>query len=460
MWRRSTKIWLSFLAALSLMLWAGLASARPTNVILMISDGMGYNTVQATSYWTGAAAVYEQFPVRYGVSTFSANNANVPGYAPALAWSDIPYVKTGATDSAAAATALATGVKNYNGVIGIAVNGRHLTNIVQIAGGLGKATGVVTTVPWSDATPAGMVAHNTSRDNFAAIAAEMLQSNLNVIMGAGNPDYNDDGVAVAPDDYRYVGGGTAWNALKAGALNGWTLIQAKTDFEALAANPKPALAKVVGTVQAHTATQQARRGDAAAAPGVVPLNPNVPSLATMTRGALNVLQQNPNGFFLMVEGGAVDWASHNHQLGRMIEEQMDFNAAVQTVVDWITAQRGWDRTLLIITADHETGYLWGPGGPFTSLVDRGAGCLPGATYNSGSHTNSLVPLFARGAGAEAFARHADRCDPVRGRYVDNTAIFQVMTEEKAASIAVVAWPLFSVLACLCLCRRRTRYNRN
>jgi alkaline phosphatase len=458
--RLGAKTWLSLLAAFSLILWAGLASAGPTNVILMISDGMGYNTIQATVYWTGAAAVYEDFPVKYGVSTFSANNTNIPAYDPALAWSEVSYVTAGATDSAAAATAMATGVKNCNGVIGIGVDGRHLTNIVQRAGGLGKAAGVVTTVPWSHATPAGMAAHNASRDNFAAIAIEMLHCNLNVIMGAGNPDYNDDGAATATDDYRYVGGSAAWTALQAGTLNGWTLIQAKTDFEALAANPKPAVTKVVGTVQAHTTTQQARRGNAAAAPGVVPLNANVPSLATMAQGALNVLRQNPKGYFLMVEGGAVDFASHANQLGRMIEEQMDFNAAVQAVVAWVTAQRGWDQTLLIVTADHETGYLWGPGGPFTSVVDHGAGQLPGAAYNSGSHTNSLVPLFAMGAGAENFVRRADKCDPVRGRYVDNIAIFQVMTGAAAATIPAATWLLLCGLVCLGLCRRRTRNRLN
>jgi alkaline phosphatase len=217
---RGAKTWLSLLAALCLILSAGLASAEmPTNVIIMISDGQGYNTVKATDYWTHATPVYETFPVKYGVSTFSAGKIGPPpipsiGYDPALAWSDFNYVKTGATDSSSAATAMATGVKNYDGQINWSVSGAPLTNIVQIAGDLGKATGVVTTVEWSHATPAGMVAHNVNRDSYAAIANEMLNSKLNVIMGAGNPGFNNNGQP-ATQNAQYVGGTDTWNALNA-----------------------------------------------------------------------------------------------------------------------------------------------------------------------------------------------------------------------------------------------------
>lgn len=457
---RGAQTWLSLLAALSLILWAGLASAKmPTNVILMISDGMGYNTVKATDYWTGGTPVYENFAVKYGVSTFSANNTSIPAYNPSLAWSDFNYVKNGAADSASAATAMATGVKTCNGQINWSVSGSPLTNIVQIAGGLGKATGVVTTVSWSNATPAAMVAHNLSRDNYAAIANEMLNSNLNVIMGAGNPGFNNNGQPAA-QNAQYVGGTGTWDALNAGTLNGWTSIQTKAEFEALANNANPPVTKVVGTVQAYTTTQQARVGTQGtptpANPSGVPFNANVPSLATMTSGALNVLNKNANGFFLMVEGGAVDWASHANQLDRMIEEQMDFNAAVQAVVAWVNANSNWDNTLLIVTADHETGYLEGPtAGTFNAVVNKGAGVLPGATFNSSGHTNSLVPLYAFGAGSESLAGYADQLDPVRGLYVDNTEIFQVMNGNPVPVPAAICL-LGSGLAGLGLCRRQAR----
>ena len=90
-----------------------------------------------------------------------------------------------------------------------------------------------------------------------------------------------------------------------------------------------------------------------------PLNTTVPSLALMTKGALNVLDNDPDGFFVMIEGGAVDWANHANQLGRLIQEQNDFNDAVDVAIDWIKANGGFEKNLLIVTGDHETGYLDG-----------------------------------------------------------------------------------------------------
>jgi alkaline phosphatase len=307
---------------------------------------------------------------------------------------------------------------------------------------MGKASGVVTTVEWSHATPAGMFAHNTSRNNYSQIANEMLGSTspLSVIMGAGNPGFDDNGKP-ASKSANYVGGDTTWSALKNGSLNGWTLIQDKSQFENLA-NGGLVLDKVVGTFQTYTTAQQAR-GDASVkgvdlnnASGVA-FNNNVPSLATMSTGALNVLKQDKDGFFLMVEGGAVDWANLANQLDRMIEEQIDFNKSVKAVVNWVNANSSWKDTLLIVTADHETGFLWGEkaGFPtnFDPLKDNGAGKLPGARYFSTEHTNSLVPLYAIGAGSELFDGYADATDPVRGKYIDNTEIFLVMNSQITAA---------------------------
>jgi alkaline phosphatase len=432
---RGMKIWLRVLAGLSLVLWAGLASAgMPKNVILMISDGMGYNTVKATDYYTGTKGAFESFPVQYGVSTFSAGTPTTPawGYDPSQAWGDFSYKQKHATDSASAATALATGVKIYDGVLNIDTGGNKLKTITEIAQDLGKASGVVTSVEWSHATPAGMFAHNASRNNYAAIANEMVSSAspLNVIMGAGNSNYDNSGkLQLTPKPTQYMGGDATWSALKGGMLNGYKLIQDKAAFEALANTANPPVEKVVGTVQAATTTQQKRSGKPADLknPSRVQFNGDVPSLFTMSQGALNVLNKNPKGFFLMIEGGAVDWASHANQLDRMIEEQMDFNAAVQAAVDWVNANSSWEDTLLIVTADHECGDLWGPtAGVFNDIVDNGPGNLPGAHFNSGDHTNQLVPVYAIGAGAELLAGYADQYDPVRGPYVDNTEIFRVM----------------------------------
>jgi len=142
---------------------------------------------------------------------------------------------------------------------------------------------------------------------------------------------------------------------------------------------------------------------------------------------------------VMIEGGAIDWACHANSLPRLIEEEIEFNRAVETVVNWVEKKSNWDETLLIVTGDHETGYITGPGsGPdnddindsikpiWNPLVNNGAGNLPGIWWHSGGHTNSLIPIFVKGNGSELFLKYADDNDPVRGAYIDNTEIAKVI----------------------------------
>jgi alkaline phosphatase len=260
----------------------------------------------------------------------------------------------------------------------------------------------------------------------------ILYSAADVIMGCGHPDYNNDGERVAPgkENYQYVGGRETWEAISRRGMtpvSPWTLVQTRKEFQDLIQGPPPK--RVLGVAQSRDATQERRRGDPKAEPGQVPFIESVPTLKEMSVGALNVLNQNPKGFFLMIEGGAVDWAAHSNLSGRMIEEQMDFNLAADAVVEWVERNGGWDDALVIVTADHETGWLWGPGsGPNTDpmwkpLVNNGAGRMPGMQWCSTGHTNTLVPLYAKGAGADLFAAHVlPAPDPVRGAYVDNTSI--------------------------------------
>ncbi|MHB1324667.1 MAG: alkaline phosphatase [Thermoleophilia bacterium] len=408
------------------------------NIIIMISDGQGYNDVAATDYYqygrTGTQ-VYEKFPFKSGVSTYAWGGS----YDPSLMWSNFNYAKLNPTDSAAAATALSTGVKTYNAGIGVDITAQPVTHVLERAEELGKSTGVVTTVEISHATPAGFVAHNVSRNDYQGIAQEMLLSSAtDVVMGAGNPWFDDNGAPVtAPNSYKYVGGKTTWDGLVAGTVgadaNGdgvndpWTLVQSRSQFQSLMDGPTPR--RVAGIAPAYTTLQQDRSGNANAAPYNVPLNANEPTLAEMTRGAINVLDNDSeNGFFLMVEGGAIDWAGHANQSGRMIEEETDFNKAVEAVDRWVQKNSSWEDTLLIVTADHETGYLNGPGSnpAFKPIVNNGAGVLPGMSWYSGDHTNQLVPLYAKGDAARLFNRYADKIDPVRGPYIDNTEIANTM----------------------------------
>jgi alkaline phosphatase len=142
-----------------------------------------------------------------------------------------------------------------------------------------------------------------------------------------------------------------------------------------------------------------------------------------------VLDNDRDGFVLMIEGGAIDWAAHANQSGRTIEEEMDFNASVDAVIAWVNKCSNWKETLLIVTGDHETGDLWGPGSGivdgkavFKPIVNKGKGNVPGMQWNSPEHTNQLIPLYAKGSAAQFLRNYARAFDPVRGAYLDNTNI--------------------------------------
>ncbi len=190
----------------------------------------------------------------------------------------------------------------------------------------------------------------------------------------------------------------------------------------------PTPKRVVGTAQVHMTLQLLRGGNPFVDPYVVPPIESVPTLEEMTKAALNILDDDPDGFFLMVEGGAVDWASHGNASGRMIEEALDFERSVEAVDDWVRKNSNWGETLLIVTADHETGYLTGPGSDpdWMPIVNNGAGNLPGMEWHYDGHTNSLTVLSAKGDAARMFSRYADGDDPVRGRYADNTNVAHVV----------------------------------
>lgn len=436
------------------------SKAGVKNVILMVGDGAGYNCWIAASMYQGrwdaaqrqSRQVYDGPGwVRLGCSTHPLNVAKLPTkagvqdprvvYDPARAWGGkaaYTWLMEEYTDSAAAATALATGQKTYNHALNWSDTDQPLgPTLAELARAQGRAVGVVTSVQWSHATPAGLGGvHVRERDQYAAIAQQMLTSGvLDVIMGAGHPDFDDNGQPKKTKrEFKYVGGEATWKALEAaraqpdGRYHGFRPVSAKAEFEALVRGPTPP--RVVGTAQVAQTLQKARRGGKPGSPAYdEPLLATVPSLTTMTAAALNVLDENPQGMFLMIEGGAIDWANHDHQPGRMIEEQLAFLETIEAVVAWIEAHGNWEETLLVLTADHETGLLWGPDSDtqfFAPLADRGPRNLPGLKYHSKNHTNSLVPLFAKGAGSDWFASHPAGVDPVRGTYVDNSTVFAAL----------------------------------
>ena len=438
------------LAGVLVVVGTGPAAAGPTkpmaeNVIVMIADGWGFDHDVAGSYYAEGAAErrpWNRFPTDLAMSTYmgydEGDDCHGWGYNPTDAWADFNYVKECYTDSAAAATAMSTGVKTYNGAIGVDMDEQPVPHVLELAEDMGKATGVITSVEWTHATPAGFAAHNVSRNNYAEIGQEMVyDSAVDVVMGAGHPWYDADGqYKTTPNTFKYVGGEDTWNDLVAGTAGGdangdgaddpWVLIETRTEFQALATGPTPT--RVLGTAQVYQTLQKNRSGDGYADPYIVPLIESVPTLEEMTKAALNILDDDPDGFFLMIEGGAIDWASHGNESGRMIEEELDFAASVNAVVDWVQRNSNWGETLLVVTADHETGYLNGPGSDPTwmPVVNNGAGVLPGMEWHSGDHTNSPVPFFAKGDAARMFKAYADEYDPVYGKYLDNTEMANVL----------------------------------
>jgi len=255
------------------------------------------------------------------------------------------YTPVFIADSAASATAMSTGVKTNNSYIGMSATGIPLKHVMSEAEIQGKSTGVVTTVQFSHATPAGFLAHNISRNNFEEIAKEMiLQSKADVIMGAGHPFYNNNGIhqknAIS---FSYVGSHYLWSKLSHNKVGGdadgdgkadkWYYIEDKKHFKKLGKGKTPK--RVFGLVRSHTTLQYARRGVAEETrPFEARANMNVPTLAEMTAAALNVLDNNPEGFVLLIEAGAIDWACHGNSTNGLLEGMFGLHRAVEEIVDW------------------------------------------------------------------------------------------------------------------------------
>ena len=436
---------------------------KPKNVIIMIGDGMGYNCVKAADDFYGPMQI-EDFPVKVAAATYPAKSGEfdekdtsklnwAAGYNPAMASKDSLYLRKDFTESAAAATALSTGWKTYNNVIGLSITYDTLKNLCELAKSIGKSAGVITSVPFSHATPAGFVAHNKTRTHYSELATYMLfSSRCDLIMGCGNPEFDDNGNSLsgAWKSSKYVADSMLWLSLKSGSgiqtsfiikdkiyqvtdVSGdripdpWTLITSEKDFRKLMSGKTPK--RVLGIPEVYSTLQQNRdfgkNETKNSPPFLKPLNPNLPTLAEMVRGGLNVLDNNPKGFFVMIEGGAIDWANHDNQKGRMLEEMKSFSDAIDTVVAWVNKYSSWNETLLIVTADHECGDLWG-GNTFSPVSDNGRNIMPGLKYNSKDHTNALVGVYAKGKGAEMYNLLAGETDPVRGKFIQNTAIPQLI----------------------------------
>ncbi|MGC5617435.1 alkaline phosphatase [Georgenia sp. Z1491] len=422
----------------------------PDNIIVVVGDGMGYNHIDMASMFESDQSryqvavdpeagtiedvdgdtptqVYEHWPVQYAMSTFSVGGS----YDPEVMWGDFAASTLAApTDSAAAATAMATGVKTINQAVGVDREGAPIENVVERAQAQGRATGVVTNVVVPHPTTAAFAIHNESRLDYLAVSDLLVdESGLNVVMGSGHPWYDDNGDRYDEPDFNYVSEET-WTRLENGDTP-FEFIEERADFQALAGAEAPPT-HVMGFAQAWTTTQEARGDGESDVPFEDPFIETVPELSEMTLGALNVLDNaSDEGFFLAVESGAIDWSSELNAPARAIEETITLNETVEAISDWVETHSSWDETMVVVTADHEAGYITGPDSDpaWTPMVSNGVGELPDHEWHRLAHSNHLVPFFAIGAGSEAFHARATGEDPVRGSYLDNADIGQVMLDE-------------------------------
>jgi len=314
-------------------------TAIPRNIILFIGDGMGPEQVKAAGMFKNGVSgslIFETLDYTNTMTTYSASS--------------------GITDSAASATAMATGNKVNNGVISTAIPGdsSELETVLELLKQKGKSTGLVTTTHITNATPACFGAHEYHRSNYDEIAVDYVNgSKPNVLFGGG-------GFGISDTMTDSVGYHTVTN---------------KTAFESIDPSVYDYVSALFGTDNLPYMYDYPE-------PDAYP----EPELSEMTQKALAILKQDPDGFFLLVEGGRIDHACHSNDLICAIYETIEFEDAVTSALQWMS---GRNDTVLIVTADHETGGL-------TVIKNNGAGNLPDVTWSTGYHTGVEVPIYASG----------------------------------------------------------------
>ncbi|MHA2423262.1 MAG: alkaline phosphatase [Candidatus Thorarchaeota archaeon] len=351
--------------------------SEPLSVILMIGDGMGYEHIKLAKWvelGKNANLTLETLPYAFSIETHSAS-------------ADI-------TDSAAAATAYATGEKTDNDMVSIAPNGTELMTILEMARDNGKATGVITTTSIQHGTPAAFMTHVESRGDFASITRQIIESaGADVLMGGGSVHFSSDQIEfMVSKGYAFADSRAMLNAISTGMILGLFAEDGMT-FE------------------------QDRDINL------------IPSLAEMTDKSLDILSQDDDGFFLMVEGGRIDHAGHGHSVLDVALETIAFDNAVEVALNFVEEN---SNTILIVTADHETGgfmitgdSLSGelPSDDNTEMENRAIRIARAesidASWSTGYHTDVDVPLFIYG---DVFENY------VMDDVIDNTELFDIMDD--------------------------------
>lgn len=310
------------------------------NIILMIGDGMGLNQIMA-GYVKNKGKLFIQNFKCIGLSkTHSSDNFN--------------------TDSGAAATAIASGKKTYNGAVGVDSDKKPLKTILEIAKEKKLSTGLVATSSITHATPAAFVAHRDSRLMENEIAIDIVNSGIDVFIGGGKSFFADK-----------------INLLK---QKGYQVVETIEDFQ------KIENGKTAGLVaDLHLNSIMLGRGN---------------FLPLAAKKTIALLSKNSNGFFLMIEGSQIDWGGHENNVEYIATEMIDFDNAIKEAL--MFAEKDGN-TLLIVTADHEVGGLAITNGSYET------GEIVG-DFTTPDHTGTMVPVFAYGPNAELFMGIYDNTD--------------------------------------------------
>jgi alkaline phosphatase len=275
---------------------------------------------------------------------------------------------------------MATGSKTLNGRVSIDIAGLSLPTILEQAQKRGWAVGLVSTVQIAHATPAAFAAHELSRYNYSQIAEQMLEHQVNVLLAGGEDDWLPETVSGCHPNLGHRTDGR--NLIAEAVLDGYTYVCSPAD---LASVDLENTTHLLGLF----ADDGMRR-------------PYTPTLSQMTETAITILSQDPDGFFLMVEGGQIDWAAHVNDGANVISDVLDFDAAVATGLAYTQSNAN---ALLIVTADHETGGmsvdLTSSGNP----DEDGPFWMPDGTpfyinWTTINHTGGDVPVAASGPKSE------------------------------------------------------------
>ena len=385
-------IWFSHLAYEQAQASAGMQNVcKAKNIIFMVPDGMGLSGVTAARIFKdgcdGGPLYLETLPQIGYQRTHSANST--------------------VTDSAAAASAWACGEKYRNGEISChdddgdgRCNDPVRTTILKMAKQQGKATGLVVTSTVTHATPAAWGAHVHSRECEMEIARQYIEeTGIDVLLGGGiGPDKS--GICLKPSPIK-----RGDLISRAQTDYGYAYVTTKSGLEAAVMAGK---SKVLGLFTNQGKTPETYRVDR-----TLSYPKEEPTLPNMTASALKILEKDPDGFFLLIEGSQIDWANHANDVHYQIGETLAFDGSVKVVLDWM--EKGLERknhTLLVIVADHDCGG-YAVNGPFNRLSK--AGDIVDSGWTTTGHTAVDTVIWSYGPGSEAL-----------GKALDNTDLFEVM----------------------------------